>query len=113
MPSPKQMLKARARAKNVRRENARRLRNRTARSESRTLVSRARNAIDGGDRDEAAVAVKRATTRLDTAAGKHVIHKGNAARRKSRLMAMFNSKFAEKAAPKTRAKPKRSRKKSA
>ena len=113
MPSPKRMLKARARAKNVRRENARRSRNRIVRSESRTLVSKARNAIDTGDRDVAAVAVTKAAIRLDTAAGKHVIHKGNAARRKSRLMAMFNSKFSEKTAPKTRAKPKRSRKKSA
>ena len=40
--------------------------------------------------DAAQEAVVRATSMLDRVAGKGIIHKNNAARRKSRLMAKFN-----------------------
>ena len=98
MPSPKKVQKARARAKKVRREYARRIRNRTARSEARTLVSKARAAIDDDDMDAAVAAVGRAVKTLDVVAGKGIIHKGNAGRRKSRLMARLNAGLAEKPA---------------
>jgi len=93
LPSPKRMKKARARAKEVRKEVRRRLRNRAGRSESRTLVAKARAAIESGQIDEAAAALPRALARLDTAASKGILHKRNAARRKSRLMARFNAEF--------------------
>lgn len=62
----------------------RRIRNRVVRGRARTLVTKARTAIVKGD--EAATAVATAISALDRAAGKGVIHKNNAARRKSRLM---------------------------
>ena len=100
LPSQKKVQKARARAKKVRRESARRIRNRTARSEARTLVSKAQAAIGGEDMDAATVAVGRAVKALDVVAGKGIIHKRNAGRRKSRLMARLNDELAEKPAPK-------------
>jgi small subunit ribosomal protein S20 len=68
----------------------RRQRNRPYRSAARTYVKKALLAIQGGDPDEASVAVGNAISMLDRVAGKGVIHKNNAARRKSRLMAKYN-----------------------
>lgn len=83
----------RQRAKVVRQQLARRLRNRFFRTTTRTLVGKARRAIAGGDRENAAAAVGEAVKQLDKAAGKGVIHRNNAARRKSRLMAAFAKAF--------------------
>ena len=63
----------------------RRIRNRVVRGRARTLVTKARTAIVKGD-EAATTAVATAISALDRAAGKGVIHKNNAARRKSRLM---------------------------
>jgi small subunit ribosomal protein S20 len=54
---------------------------------ARTYVKKARTLIDQGDLDAAEVAVREACSTLDKAARKHVIHPGNASRRKGRLMA--------------------------
>ncbi len=70
-------------------------RNRVYRSSARTLVKRAELAIRDGDQGTAEQAVKRALVALDRTASKKVIHKNNAARRKSRLMAKFNAMGAE------------------
>jgi small subunit ribosomal protein S20 len=83
----------RQRAKVVRRQQARRLRNRFFRTTTRTLVGKARSAIAGGEREAAAGAVTQAIKQLDKAAGKGVLHRNNAARRKSRLMAAFAKAF--------------------
>ena len=66
----------------------RRLRNRDVRSALRTFVRKARVGIAAGVGaiEEAASAVLVATQHLDSAANKGVIHKNQAARRKSRLM---------------------------
>jgi len=66
-------------------------RNRVYRSSARTLVRRAVEAIEAGDQDAATEAVARAVRQLDRTASRGVIHKNNAARRKSRLMAKLNS----------------------
>lgn len=68
----------------------RRLRNRHYRSTSRTLVRRAEAEIASGDIEAAEEAVNQAIQTLDRTADKGIIHKNNAARRKSRLMAKFN-----------------------
>jgi small subunit ribosomal protein S20 len=69
------------------RQTARRTeRNRTARSRARTYVKNARSTMESGTPDEAAKGVKLAASELDKAASKGVIHRKNAARRKSRLM---------------------------
>ncbi|MFZ6018860.1 MAG: 30S ribosomal protein S20 [Chloroflexota bacterium] len=64
----------------------RRLRNRFFRGAARKAISKARVAIDSGETPEAREAVILAVKALDKAAEKGVIHKNNAARRKSRLM---------------------------
>ncbi|RJQ42585.1 MAG: 30S ribosomal protein S20 [Anaerolineaceae bacterium] len=64
----------------------RRLRNRVFRGQARTSVKKARVAIASADKEEAKVKVLDAVKALDKAASKGIIHKNNAARRKSRLM---------------------------
>ena len=64
----------------------RRVRNRVYRGTARTFVARARVAIAGSDAEAAKKATLVAISALDKAAQKGVIHKNNAARRKSRLM---------------------------
>ena len=66
-------------------------RNRRYRSSSRSLVKRAEIAIRQGDQDAAREAVQNAIVALDRTAQKNVIHRNNAARRKSRLMAKLNA----------------------
>jgi small subunit ribosomal protein S20 len=58
-------------------------RNKATKSELKTRVKTATATIGDGDNDEA---VRLAVKRLDMAAAKGVIHKNQAARRKSRLM---------------------------
>jgi len=65
-------------------------RNRVFRSQARTFVKKARTLIDEGQLDEAQEAVQQAISALDKAAEKGIIHKNNAARRKSRLVQHFN-----------------------
>ena len=72
----------------------RRLRNRTLRGSARTAVNQARAAFVAND-PATKEAVLKAISALDAAAEKGVIHKNNAARRKSRLakkLASLNSK---------------------
>ncbi len=72
--------------KRIRQNEKRRLHNRTYRNRSRTLVKKARTAIESGDLEEARAATKIAVRDLDKLASRGVVHKRNAARRKSRLM---------------------------
>ena len=64
----------------------RRIRNRLVITSTRTFVKKARTVIGDGDANEARAAVVNAIRALDKAASKGIIHKNNAARRKSRLM---------------------------
>ncbi len=64
----------------------RRQRNRLFAGRARTFVKKARVALDGTSSEDARKATLEAISALDKAAEKGVIHKNNAARRKSRLM---------------------------
>ena len=64
----------------------RRLRNRVYRGRARTHIKKVRQYLDDGDLDQARIAAQDAVQALDKAAEKGVIHRNNAARRKSRLM---------------------------
>jgi small subunit ribosomal protein S20 len=64
----------------------RRVRNRIVRGRARTSVKKALSGIEEGNIEEARSATLVAISALDKAAQKGVIHKNNAARRKSRLM---------------------------
>jgi small subunit ribosomal protein S20 len=63
-----------------------RVSNRVFRGAARTLVTKARVAIETGEAESSKEATLLAISALDKAAAKGVIHKNNAARRKSRLM---------------------------
>ena len=60
-------------------------RNRSVKAELRTAVRSTREAVQAGDKDAAETALKTAGVRLDKAASKGVIHKNQAAARKSKL----------------------------
>jgi len=60
-------------------------RNRAVKSELKTAVRQAREAIAGGDRDKAQAAVKVASRKIDKAVSKGVIHKNQGANRKSAI----------------------------
>ena len=62
-------------------------RNRAAKSELKTVVRSARKAIEKGDKETAVDAVKTASRKLDKAVSKGVIHKNQAANRKSAIAA--------------------------
>lgn len=76
-------------------QEKRRLRNRSVRSSVKTYIGRALRAVSTADGPEAVTEVQTAALRavraLDVAAAKGVIHKNNAARRKSRLMKRVNA----------------------
>jgi small subunit ribosomal protein S20 len=79
--------------KRMRQEQKRRLHNRSIKSLVRTQVTKARPAISGNASvEDAQEAVRLAASELDRAAKKGVIHRNNAARRKSRLMKQLNAK---------------------
>ena len=60
-------------------------RNKAVKSELRTYVRNARQAIEAGDAEQAVAAVNAASRKLDKAVSKGVIHKNQAANRKSAL----------------------------
>lgn len=67
------------------------LRNRPIRTATRTYVKKAQETIAKGDLEASVESTNQAIKVLDKAVTKGVIHKNNAARRKSRLMAKLNS----------------------
>ena len=87
------MPKKRADVKRARRQEQRRLRNRSVRSSLKTYSRNATDAIAEGDQDTAQEAVALACARYDRAARKGVIHTNNAARHKSQLTRRFNQAF--------------------
>ena len=66
-------------------------RNKAYKSELRTVVRAAREAIAGGDKSVAEAKLKVAGRKLDKAVSKGVIHKNQAANRKSKLAAQVAS----------------------
>jgi len=68
--------------------NVKRVKNRVYRGKARTAVQKALTEIEGAKKPgkETAAATQEAIAALDKAAQKGIIHKNNAARRKSRLM---------------------------
>ena len=60
-------------------------RNKAVKSELKTAIRAAREAVAAGDKAKATEAVKTATKKLDKAVSKGVIHKNQAANRKSAI----------------------------
>jgi len=66
-------------------------RNKAVKSALRTAEKKVRTAVETGDADAAKAAALEASTMLDKAASKGVIHKNQAANRKSGIMKAANS----------------------
>ena len=67
-----------------------RLRNQSVKSSLRTAVRSFREAADAGDKDKAGELLAATNRKLDKAASKGVIHKNQAANKKSALTRAFN-----------------------
>ncbi len=61
-------------------------RNRSTKTETRTILGRANRSLEAGDAETAESAVLLAVRTLDRAVRRGILHKNNAARRKSRMM---------------------------
>ena len=68
-----------------------RMRNKAVRSEVRSAVRAVREEVAAGNSDEAKAKLQAASRKLDKAVSKGVLHKNNAANRKSKLAAQVNA----------------------
>lgn len=79
------MANIKSQIKRIRTNETARLRNKAVKSELKTYVRRVREAVAAGDKEAAAAALRLASTKLDKAVSKGVIHANQAANRKSAL----------------------------
>ncbi|GAA4848324.1 30S ribosomal protein S20 [Luteimicrobium xylanilyticum] len=79
------MANIKSQLKRIRTNEKARLRNKAVKSELKTYVRRVREAVAAGDKDAATTALATASRKLDKAVSKGVIHKNQAANRKSAL----------------------------
>jgi len=77
--------------KRIRTSEVARVRNKAIRSELKTLIKHVGAAVEAGDKDAANAAATRAYRALDKAVAKGVIHKNQAANRKSGVQNLVNS----------------------
>ena len=68
-----------------------RAKNRAAKTELKTMMKKFDAAVAAGNKDEAVNAYKVAVQTLDSAAGKGLLHKNNAARKKSAMTKKLNT----------------------
>ena len=68
-----------------------RLRNVAVRSEVKTVIRNVNEAVAAGDKDKATEALRLAGKKLDKAVSKGVLHKNNAANRKSAIAKKVNA----------------------
>ena len=96
------MPKSKSAEKAARASERKQLRNKSVRSATKTSLIKAEKLISSNELESAQQAVLAATSALDRAAKKGVIHPNTAARHKSRLMKKFNqAKLASTAEQKT------------
>lgn len=77
--------------KRARQSVARNKHNSSLRSMLRTSIKRVRQAIETGDKAQAAAVYQKASSVIDRVADKNIIHKNKAARHKSRLAAAIKA----------------------
>ena len=70
---------------------ARNAKNKAEKSALKTALKKFSVAVAGGDREQAAVTYKAAVRAVDKAAGKNLIHKNNAANKKSKMARKLNA----------------------
>jgi len=76
--------------KQARQNETRRIRNRVYRTTARTRVKSVRQLVAAGQPEEAQIALVAAVKALDKAVRKGILHRNNAARRKSRLFKLMH-----------------------
>lgn len=69
----------------------RRVRNQAYKSELKTYVRKTREAVEAGDKELAQANLRDASRKLDVAVSKGVIHRNQAAQRKSKLAKQVNA----------------------
>ncbi|RRC94562.1 MULTISPECIES: 30S ribosomal protein S20 [Schaalia] len=79
------MANIKSQIKRIRTNEKRRIRNQAVKSELKTLVRKTREAVEAGDKEAALEALRVASRKLDKAVSKGVIHRNQAANRKSKL----------------------------
>ncbi|WP_113722937.1 30S ribosomal protein S20 [Arcanobacterium haemolyticum] len=79
------MANIKSQKKRIKTNEKRRVRNQAYKSELKTLVRKTREAIATGNAEAATDALKVASRKLDKAVSKGIIHKNQAANRKSKL----------------------------
>ena len=84
----------------IRTDARRTLRNKNVRTRVKTDIGKAERLIAAGKLEEAQKAVAAATSQLDKAGVKGVLHSNNTARRKARLVAKLNKAKSAKTATK-------------
>ena len=84
------MANIKSQEKRIKTNERRRLRNKAVKSSLHTAVRGFREAVDAGEKDKAAELLVSTSRKLDQAAGKGVIHKNQAANRKSALSRALN-----------------------
>ncbi|NLI19241.1 MAG: 30S ribosomal protein S20 [Actinomycetales bacterium] len=84
------MANIKSQIKRIRTNEKARLRNKAVKTELKTYVRRVREAIAAGDKESAESALQVASRKLDKAVSKGVIHRNQAANRKSKLAKQVN-----------------------
>ena len=85
------MANIKSQIKRVKTNNERTERNRAYKSELRTWIRKVRAAVDAGDAEAAKAAIVTASTKLDKAVSKGVIHANQAANKKSAMAKQVNT----------------------
>ena len=85
------MANIKSQIKRVKTNNEATERNRAYKSELRTWIHKVRAAVDAGDAEAAKAALVTASTKLDKAVSKGVIHQNQAANKKSALAKAVNT----------------------
>ena len=85
------MANIKSQIKRIRTNEKRRQRNLAVKSELKTLVRKTREAVEAGDKEAAIEALRVASRKLDKAVSKGVIHRNQAANRKSKLASRVQS----------------------
>ena len=84
------MANIKSQKKRIKTNEKARQRNRAYKAELKTAVRRVREAVEANDAEQAQVAARKACKLLDKAAAKGIIHKNQAANRKSGVMNLVN-----------------------
>ncbi|MET7637909.1 30S ribosomal protein S20 [Streptomyces sp. NPDC005438] len=85
------MANIKSQIKRIKTNEKARQRNKAVKSELKTAIRRVREAVAAGDAEKATVAAREASRKLDKAASKGVLHKNNAANKKSAIARKVHS----------------------